>query len=83
MRDDLIKVRGTVTSVHGQALKVRLPQGGMVLATPNGKMKQFLGTIGGWRRRTYFLVGDLVDLELSPYDLTRGFVAWRHRPGER
>jgi translation initiation factor IF-1 len=44
-----------------------------VLAYAKGKMAKF---------RIRVLLGDLVTVELSPYDLTRGRITFRHREGE-
>ena len=81
-REDLVKTTGTITSVHGYVFKVKLSRGGEIIAQPNGKLNKFLGSISKARRQGYLLVGDTVDLELSPYDLTRGLIAWRHRNGK-
>jgi translation initiation factor IF-1 len=42
----------------------------MVLAYAAGKMSQF---------RIRVMVGDLVSVDLSPYDLTRGRITYRHK----
>ena len=42
----------------------------MVLATISGGMR---------RNRIRILMGDRVDLELSPYDLTKGRITYRHK----
>lgn len=44
-----------------------------------------LGHISGKIRRNYIkiLLGDEVTVELSPYDLTRGRITYRHRKGRR
>jgi len=42
----------------------------MVLATISGRMR---------RNRIRILMGDRVDLELSPYDLTKGRITYRHK----
>ena len=40
-----------------------------IIARPSGKME---------RRRIGLCCGDLVEVELSPYDLTRGRIIWRY-----
>ncbi len=42
---------------------------------------EVLGHLGGGLRKNYILVlpGDRVVVELSPYDLTRGRITFRHR----
>jgi translation initiation factor IF-1 len=42
----------------------------MVLATISGRMR---------RNRIRILMGDRVDIELSPYDLTKGRITYRHK----
>ena len=34
------------------------------------------------RHRIRILPGDRVDIEISPYDLTKGRIVYRHRAGE-
>jgi len=41
-----------------------------VLATISGRMR---------RNRIRILMGDRVDIELSPYDLTKGRITYRHK----
>ena len=62
--------------------KVKLASGVELNGYKSGKLNQFLGTVGSSRRRMYLLPGDTVDIEISPYDLTRGLIAWRHRNGK-
>jgi translation initiation factor IF-1 len=77
-REDLIKTHGTITAVHGMAFKVRLDRvGSEVLVRPSGKLGKFLNSIGRKRRAAYLLAGDTVSLELSPYDMTKGFIVYR------
>jgi translation initiation factor IF-1 len=69
-----IQVDGKVTEVlPDQNFRVILENGHTVLAYATGKMSKF---------RIRVLVGDLVSLELSPYDLTRGRITYRHKAGE-
>ena len=81
-RDELLRTTGTITGVHGYVFKVKLAQGAEIVAQPNGKLNKFLGSISKARRQGYLQFGDTVDVELSPYDLTRGLIAWRHRNGK-
>jgi translation initiation factor IF-1 len=50
--------------------RVALPNGHQVLATMAGKMRRF---------RIRVLAGDRVTLAVSPYDLTRGRITFRHK----
>jgi translation initiation factor IF-1 len=66
-----IQVEGVVTEVlPDQNFRVRLENGHIVLAYAAGRMSKF---------KIRVLVGDLVSLELSPYDLTRGRITYRHK----
>ncbi len=51
--------------------RVRVDGGHDVLAKISGKMRKHYIRI---------LPGDRVKVELSPYDLTRGRITYRHRP---
>ncbi len=66
-----IEMEGLVTEVlPGQKFRVRVQNDHMVLAYAAGKMSKF---------RIRVMVGDMVTLELSPYDLTRGRITFRHK----
>lgn len=66
-----IEMEGLVTEVlPGQKFRVRVQNDHMVLAYAAGKMSKF---------RIRVLVGDVVTVELSPYDLTRGRITFRQK----
>jgi translation initiation factor IF-1 len=68
-KEETIKATGTVTEVLPSAtFKVALESGMQVLAYISGRMRQ--NTIK-------VLVGDTVELEFSPYDLSKGRVVRR------
>ncbi len=70
-KEDMIPVEGTVTECVGNAnFKVKVAEGHEVLAHLSGKMRKFYIKV---------LAGDKVKVELSPYDLTRGRITYRHR----
>ncbi len=70
-REDMIPVDGTVVECKGNAtFKVKIADGHEVLAHLSGKMRKHYIKV---------LAGDRVTVELSPYDLTRGRVTFRHR----
>jgi len=70
-KQEAIEVEGLVTEVlPDQNFRVKLQNDHVVLAYAAGKMAKF---------RIRVLVGDLVTLELSPYDLTRGRITYRHK----
>jgi len=69
--DDAIEVTGTVMKVLPATMyKVKLENGHEVLAHISGKMRKFFIKIAA---------GDRVSLEISPYDLTKGRITYRHK----
>jgi len=70
-KQEAIEVEGLVTEVlPDQNFRVKLQNDHVVLAYAAGKMSKF---------RIRVLVGDLVTLELSPYDMNRGRITYRHK----
>jgi translation initiation factor IF-1 len=70
-KQDAIEMEGAVTSVLPDLrFRVALENGHEVLATIAGKMRKY---------RIRVLEGDRVRVELSPYDLTRGRITFRHK----
>ena len=70
-KEEAIEADGTVTEVLPNAtFRVLLPNGHDVLATMAGRLRRF---------RIRVLAGDRVTLALSPYDLTRGRITFRHK----
>ncbi len=73
-KQEAVEVEGLVTEVlPDQNFRVRLQNDHVVLAYAAGKMSKF---------RIRVLVGDRVTLELSPYDMTRGRITYRHKAGD-
>ena len=71
MKQDAIELEGVVTDVLPSAMfRVDLQNGHKLLATTAGKMRKF---------RIRILAGDRVTVEVSPYDLTRGRITFRHK----
>ena len=71
--DQAIEVTGTVTKVLPATMyKVRLENGHEVLAHISGKMRKFFIKIA---------IGDTVTVEISPYDLVKGRITYRHKVG--
>ncbi|HEY3398313.1 MAG TPA: translation initiation factor IF-1 [Armatimonadota bacterium] len=60
-------------------VKEKLPNAGFLVELENGH--QVLATISGKMRKHFIriMAGDKVELELSPYDITRGRIVWLHR----
>ena len=70
-KEEGIEVEGIVTDVlPDRKYRVRLENGHMVLAYGAGKMTKF---------KIKVLAGDRVTVSLSPYDLTRGRITFRHK----
>ena len=70
-KQDSIELEGMVTEVLPNAtFRVAVNGGHEVLTTLGGKMRQF---------RIRVLAGDLVKIEVSPYDLTRGRIIYRYK----
>lgn len=70
-KEEKIEVEGKVVEVlKGSDYLVELPNGFTVKAYVSGKMRVNMIRI---------LPGDIVTLELSPYDLTRGRITWNKR----
>lgn len=71
-KQESIQMEGRVTDVlPDRNYRVLLENGHNVLAYATGKMSRF---------KIRVIVGDLVTLEMSPYDLTRGRITFRHNP---
>ena len=71
MKQESIEMEGTVTEVLPSAMfRVDLPNGHQLLATTAGKVRKF---------RIRILAGDRVTVEVSPYDLSRGRITFRHK----
>lgn len=69
--NEKIEVEGIVTdALPNTMFKVKLDTGQEVLAYLSGRMKKYYIKV---------LLGDRVRVELSPYDITRGRITYRHR----
>lgn len=72
-KEDLIEMSGQVLEVLPDArYRVQLDNGHELVAYTNGKMR---------KHHIRILAGDRVSLELSPYDLTKGRITFRHIEG--
>ena len=70
-KEDSIEVEGTVLEPLPNAMfRVELDNGHKILAHISGKMRMHFIRI---------LSGDKVKVQLSPYDLTRGRITYRHK----
>jgi len=69
-KEEMIQMEGTVQEIlPNTQFRVELTNGASVLAYAGGKMRQ---------RRIRIIAGDRVSLEMSPYDVTRGRISFRH-----
>ncbi len=70
-KEEKIEVEGEVIeALPSTMFRVQLDEGHTVLAAISGKMRKHYIRV---------LPGDRVKVELSPYDLTRGRITFRHR----
>jgi translation initiation factor IF-1 len=69
-KEELIEMNGMVTEVLPDSrYRVTLDNGHVLVAYTSGKMR---------KHHIRILAGDPVSLELSPYDLTKGRITFRH-----
>ena len=70
-KEDLIEFQGTVTELLPNAMfRVKLDNNHEVLAHTAGKMR---------KHRIRVLAGDRVNVEMTPYDLTKGRITFRFK----
>ncbi len=68
---EVIEIEGTVIeSLPNAMFKVELDNGHVILAHISGKMRMHYIKI---------LPGDKVNIEMTPYDLSKGRITYRHR----
>ena len=73
-RDDLIQATGSVEKILGGGrYQITLESGQTVTAQLSGRMRRF---------RIRVIPGDRVQVGLSPYDPTHGFITFRLREGQ-
>jgi translation initiation factor IF-1 len=74
-KEELIEMRGKVDEVLPDSrFRVTLDNGHELVAYSGGKMR---------KHRIRVIAGDDVTLELSPYDLDKGRIMFRHLPERR
>jgi translation initiation factor IF-1 len=72
-KEELLEMNGMVVEVLPDArYRVTLDNGHKLVAYSAGKMR---------KHRIRIIAGDKVSLELSPYDLTKGRITFRHIEG--
>ncbi len=69
--EEKILIDGTVAeALPGTQFRVELDNGHEIIAYLSGKMRKYYIRV---------LLGDRVTVEMSPYDLTRGRITFRHK----
>ena len=72
-KEDLIEMQGKIEEILPDArYRVNLDNGHSLVAYTGGKMR---------KHRIKIIAGDNVTVEMSPYDLTKGRITFRHLPG--
>jgi translation initiation factor IF-1 len=70
-KEDVIVVEGTIVeSLPGAKFIVELENGLSIIGIISGKIRQ---------SRIKILQGDKVDVEMTPYDLTKGRITYRYK----
>jgi translation initiation factor IF-1 len=70
-KEEKIQAEGTVIeALPGTQFIVELENGHKILAYLSGKMRKYYIRV---------LLGDRVTVDMSPYDLTRGRITFRHK----
>ena len=70
-KEDMIEMSGVVNEVLPDTrFRVTLENGHPIIAYMAGKMR---------KHRIRIIAGDKVSLELTPYDLTKGRITFRHK----
>ena len=70
MKEELIEMNGKVTEVLPEMrFRVDLENGHQLVAYTSGRMK---------KNHIRIIAGDRVTLEMSPYDLSKGRIVFRH-----
>ena len=70
-KQDLLEFKGKVTDLLPNAMfRVQLENGHIVTAHTAGKLR---------KNRIRVLQGDNVTVEMTPYDLTKGRIIYRHK----
>ncbi len=70
-KEDLMSFEGLVEELLPNAMfRVKLDNGHIILAHSSGKMR---------KNKIRILEGDRVTVEMTPYDLTKGRITFRHK----
>jgi translation initiation factor IF-1 len=72
-KEELLEFTGTITELLPNAMfRVKLENGHMLTAVTSGKIR---------KNRIRILAGDTVTVEMTPYDLSKGRIKFRHKDG--
>jgi translation initiation factor IF-1 len=72
-KEELLEMNGGVTEVLPDGrYRVTLENGHLLIAYAGGKLK---------KNHIRIIAGDNVSVEMSPYDLSKGRITFRHLPG--
>ena len=70
-KEEMVEFEGVVNEVLPNTIfRVKLDNGHEITAYASGKMR---------KHRIRILAGDRVTVEMSPYDLTKGRISFRHK----
>lgn len=70
-KEDVIKFKGLVTEVLPNSLfKIKLENDHIILGHISGKMR---------KNNIFVVLNDKVDVEMSPYDMGKGRIVFRHK----
>jgi translation initiation factor IF-1 len=70
MKEVLVTMDGTIVTVNRNSATVELANGSVIRGIISGRMM---------RHRIKILVGDKVQLEITPYDPTKGRITYRFK----
>lgn len=70
-KHDILKMKGQVTEVLPNALfRIKLENDFVIIGHISGKMR---------KNNINVLLGDRVEVEISPYDMTKGRISFRYK----
>ena len=70
-KEEMLEFKGLVTELLPNAMfRVKLENDHVIIATLGGRLRQ---------NNIRILLGDSVDVEMSPYDISRGRVVYRNK----
>ncbi len=70
-KEDVLTLEGTITEcLPGGLFRVKLENDHEIIGHLAGKIRQF---------RIKVILGDRVDVEVTPYDLAKGRIVYRHK----